>query len=210
MAKVVVYGITGFTGGNIAREAIARGHQVTGVARNVDDFSLPGATTVTGDISDLTQFKATIAGSDVVVLALRHSSPRIVDLIIPLAKATEEAGTRLAVVGGAGSLYVSQGGPRLIDTPEFPDAYKVEAGAALETLLALEANNVGKWFYVSPAGLYGSFAPGTRTGRYRLGGDVLVTDAEGKSVIGGEDFAIAFVDEIEKNAHPNQRFTVGY
>ncbi|MEY2945260.1 MAG: hypothetical protein RL243_2 [Actinomycetota bacterium] len=210
MAKVVVYGITGFTGGNIAREAIARGHQVTGVARNVDDFSLPGATTVTGDIGDLAHFKATIAGSDVVVLALRHSSPRIVDLIIPLAKATEEAGTRLAVVGGAGSLYVSQGGPRLIDTPEFPDAYKVEAGAALETLLALEANNVGKWFYVSPAGLYGSFAPGTRTGHYRLGGDVLVTDAEGKSVIGGEDFAIAFVDEIEKNAHPNQRFTVGY
>ena len=210
MAKVVVYGITGFTGGNIAREAIARGHQVTGVARNTADFNLPGATATSGDISDLANFKANIAGSDVVVLALRHSSPHIVDLISDLLAATAAAGTRLAVVGGAGSLYVSEGGPRLIDTSEFPDAYKPEASAALETLLAMEASSVGDWFYVSPAALYGSFAPGTRTGSYRLGGNVLVSDAEGKSVIGGEDYAIAFVDEIEKKEHHNQRFTVGY
>jgi len=210
LSKVVIYGITGFTGGNIAREAIARGHQVVGVARNTTEFNLDGATVVAGDISDLAGFAANIAGADAVVLALRHSNPVIADLLPDLLTAATAAGVRLAVVGGAGSLYVADGGPRLIDTPEFPDAYKTEASAALKSLLVLAAATQGDWFYVSPAALYGSFAPGTRTGSYRLGGDVLVSDAEGKSVIGGEDYAIAFVDEIEKKAHHNQRFTVGY
>jgi len=178
--------------------------------RNTTEFNLDGATVVAGDISDLAGFAANIAGADAVVLALRHSNPVIADLLPDLLTAATAAGVRLAVVGGAGSLYVADGGPRLIDTPEFPDAYKTEASAALKSLLVLAAATQGDWFYVSPAALYGSFAPGTRTGSYRLGGDVLVSDAEGKSVIGGEDYAIAFVDEIEKKAHHNQRFTVGY
>jgi len=37
-----------------------------------------------------------------------------------------------------------------------------------------------------------------------------VRDAEGRSYISGEDFAIAFVDEIESGRHHNRRFTVGY
>jgi len=47
-------------------------------------------------------------------------------------------------------------------------------------------------------------------GAYRLGGDVLLTDAAGKSTIGGEDFAAAILDEIEHPAHHRQRFTVAY
>lgn len=49
-----------------------------------------------------------------------------------------------------------------------------------------------------------------RTSSYRTGGDLLPSDADGSSSIGGEDFAIAFVDEIEKPAHRNERFTVAY
>jgi putative NADH-flavin reductase len=53
-------------------------------------------------------------------------------------------------------------------------------------------------------------APGERTGHFRLGGDQLLRDAQGKSHISMEDFAIAMVDEVEQPAHSRQRFTVGY
>jgi putative NADH-flavin reductase len=36
-----------------------------------------------------------------------------------------------------------------------------------------------------------------------------VTDAEGNSAIGGADFAIAVLDEIETPSHHRTRFTVG-
>ena len=66
------------------------------------------------------------------------------------------------------------------------------------------------WFYLSPAASFGSYAPGEATDRYRVGGDVLLTDADGNSNISGADYAKAFVDEIEQPAHRRQRFTVAY
>jgi putative NADH-flavin reductase len=66
------------------------------------------------------------------------------------------------------------------------------------------------WFCLSPAGGYGSWNPGERTGQFRVGGDVLITDVGGNSNISGADYAIAFVDEIDKPAHSRERFTVGY
>jgi uncharacterized protein len=51
---------------------------------------------------------------------------------------------------------------------------------------------------------------GERTGKFRLGGDQLLTGADGKSSISYEDFAVAMVDELEKPAHSRRRFTVGY
>jgi uncharacterized protein len=63
------------------------------------------------------------------------------------------------------------------------------------------------WTYLSPSA---NFAPGVRTGNFRVGNDQLLVDANGKSSISMEDFAIALVDELEKPAHIKQRFTVGY
>ena len=210
MAKVVIFGASGYTGRNIAHELAARGHEVVGVARDAAKIADSGVTPLAGDLSDINFFKQAIDGASVAVLAVHHRNPAVADLLPALLAATTAAGVRLAVVGGAGSLNVAEGGPRLIDTPEFPDAYKPEASAAADSLYKLRELNTGDWFFVSPAGGYGKFAPGERTGNYRLGGDVLVTDAEGKSFIGGEDFAIAFADEIENPKHRNQRFTVGY
>lgn len=51
---------------------------------------------------------------------------------------------------------------------------------------------------------------GEATESYRVGGDVLVTDADGTSFISGADFALAFVDEIEQGRHRRERFTVAY
>jgi uncharacterized protein len=53
-------------------------------------------------------------------------------------------------------------------------------------------------------------APGPRTGKYRLGKDNPVFDAEGNSAISASDLAVAIVDEAEKPKHSRERFTVGY
>ena len=106
-----------------------------------------------------------------------------------------------AAPGGAGSLEVD--GVRLVDSPEFPDAYKSEAlkGAATLSILREAADDVD-WTYLSPAPV---IAPGERTGSYRVGLDSPAGDR-----ISIEDYAVALVDEIEKPAHVRERFTVGY
>jgi putative NADH-flavin reductase len=53
----------------------------------------------------------------------------------------------------------------------------------------------------------GDFAPG-HTGYFRLGSDLLLGDAQGKSHTSMEDLAIAA--EVERHAHSRERFTVGY
>ena len=64
-----------------------------------------------------------------------------------------------------------------------------------------------QWSYASPAA---EIAPGERTGKFRTDGNELISDAEGRSFVSAEDFAIALVDEAESGAHIGERFTVGY
>jgi len=64
-----------------------------------------------------------------------------------------------------------------------------------------------EWSYLSPSA---QMTPGTRTGKFRLGGDALLVDAKGESRISVEDFAVAMIDELEKPSHLRRRFTVGY
>jgi uncharacterized protein len=98
-----------------------------------------------------------------------------------------------------------------VDLPAFPEAHKGEALAQADVLAALrETHADGDWFYLSPALSFGSSAPDEATGRYRIGGDVVLTDADGNSSISGADYAKAFVDEIEKPEHRRQRFSVAY
>ncbi|QWF81971.1 NAD(P)-dependent oxidoreductase [Amycolatopsis sp. CA-230715] len=215
MAKLVLFGATGYAGGHITEEALRRGHEIVAVARSVDGLAeRAGVTPKQGSLHD-ESFVADVAkGADVLVVAIPGrpiDGKRLLDAVPALAAVAKDSGVRIGVVGGAGSLLVSEGGPRVIDGPDFPDEYKPEAGNHAEVLDALRAQPEDvDWFYVSPAAEFGAWTEGERTGQYRLGGDILVTDAEGRSRIGGADYAIAFVDEIEKPAHRRQRFTVAY
>ncbi|MEV0701113.1 NAD(P)H-binding protein [Saccharopolyspora sp. NPDC050389] len=210
--RLVLFGATGYAGGGILREAKRRGHEVIGVARDVESLAEPRTA---GSLHDEQFVLDVAAGADALLVAIpgrpMPDGTKLLDAVPTLFAAAERHGLRIGVVGGAGSLRVAEGGPRVIDTPEFPDEFKPEAGAHAEVLAALQqAPAEVDWFYLSPAGTFGAYAPGERTGSYRLGGDVLVTDADGNSAIGGDDYAIAFVDELEKPAHRRQRFTVGY
>ncbi|MFJ4161234.1 NAD(P)-dependent oxidoreductase [Microbacterium testaceum] len=213
MPRIAVIGGTGYAGSHIVTEAVRRGHTVVSVARSVPAERIEGATYVEGTVLDVPGLVAELEGVDVVVSAVAPRGdmegklrPAIAELVAALPD-----GVRIGVVGGAGGSLVAEGGPRLVDTAEFTEEFKPEALEAYGILEDLQADDTGRdWFYIHPAGGFGAWAPGERTGSYRDGGDVLVVDDEGNSFIGGADFAIAVLDEIEKPKHTRERFTVGY
>jgi len=212
MTRIAVIGGTGYAGGHIVAEAAERGHTVVSVARKLPAERVDGATYVEGTLLDAPALVAELEGVEVVVFA---TSPRG-DMAGKMRDAVTEVirelplSVRVGVVGGAGGSLVAPGGPRVIDSG-FPDEIKPEAMEAIGILDDLQADTSGRdWFYVHPAGGFGSWAPGERTGTYRTGGDVLVTDEAGESFISGADFGIAVLDEIESPMHVRQRFTVGY
>jgi uncharacterized protein len=209
--KVLLYGSTGYTGSNIARELVARGHEVTGVARTSDAEAADGVRPVAGSVFDADLLAREAEGADAIVVAVTQHGERDLGEAVPaLLAEAERADARLGIVGGASSLLDRPGGTRLIDG-DFPDEWRPEAEAGVAVLDALRESGSGAdWFFVSPPMVYGSFAAGERRGSYRVGGDVLLVDDEGTSTIGGEDFAIALVDELETPAHHRERFTVAY
>jgi putative NADH-flavin reductase len=213
MARISVFGGTGYAGGNIVAEAARRGHSVTSYSRTLPEQRTEGVEYVQGSLLDPTTRTKALDGADVVVVTV---APRgdmagaVRDGIKALATEAEQAGVRVGVIGGAGSLHVAEGGPRLFDTDGFPAEYKPESLEMADALDDLRATESLDWFYVSPPAAFGGFAPGEALGTYRVGGDVLLTDEGGNSFIGGADFGRALVDEIEQPAHRRARFTVAY
>ncbi len=201
--KVTVLGASGRAGSEITKELASRGHSVTAIARKpqaipIDDLITP----VQGDASDPTALATLIEGSDAVVSALHFDVPAAT-----LLSALTTAGVpRLLVAGGAASLEVAPG-VRLIDTPEFPEEWKVFAQGGITFLDALKAEKAIDWTFFSPAAF---IEEGPRLGRFRLGTDQLVTDDKGESRISFADYAIAMVDEVEQHRHPKARFTAAY
>ena len=205
MSHIAILGITGRAGSRIATELLQRGHTVTGIARNIAGVAArEGLTLKAGDATKADALAPLLHGHDAVVSATRFDGGSDAATLIAAAK---QAGVpRMLVVGGAGSLEVAPG-LAVVDTPNFPAAYKAEALAGRTFLEALRGEKELDWTFISPSAL---FEPGERTGKFRLGGDQLLADAGGASRITMEDYAIALVDEIESPQHSRRRFTVGY
>jgi uncharacterized protein len=201
--NVALIGATGTAGSRLLAELIRRGHTVTAIVRHPEKVpAQPGVTAKKGDVFDPQGLADLLKGHDAVISSVHFtaSDPR------KLLEAVQASGVkRYLIVGGAGSLEVAPG-VRLIDTPNFPEAYKAEATAGAAFLDLLRGETGLDWTFLSPSAL---FVAGERTGKFRLGKDQLLANAEG-SRISFEDFALALVDELEKPAHPRQRFTVGY
>ncbi|MBD7956350.1 NAD(P)H-binding protein [Microbacterium sp. Sa4CUA7] len=212
MTRIAVIGGTGYAGSNIVAEAVDRGHTVVSVARSIPAERIEGATYIEGTVLDVPSLVTQLEGVEVVVVAI---SPRgdmegkMREAVAQLVAALPET-VRVGVIGGAGGSLVAPGGPRLIDT-DFPEEFKAEAFEAIGVLEDLQTTDAARdWFFVHPAGGFGAWHPGERTGRYRDGGDVLVVDEAGDSFISGPDLGVAVVDEIENPRHRRERFTVGY
>lgn len=202
--NIAVIGITGRVGSRIAAELLQRGHAVTGIARDVSKTAArEGLSLKRGDANNVALLTPLLVSHYAVISALHFVGTNPETLM----NAVKKAGVkRFLVVGGAGSLEVAPG-RMLKDTPEFPAAWKPEAEAGARFLDVLKREQALDWAFLSPSA---EFAPGERTGKFRLGDDRLLMDATGKSHISMEDFAIAMVDELERPTHHRRRFTVGY
>lgn len=198
--KIAIYGATGMIGSRVVAEALARGHDVTGITRSGGD--LPAEVhPVRGNAGDSALAKRIAGEADVVVSAFgpsRTGGDRR-EFLLQLRNLTDTLGdSRLLVVGGAGSLLVAGG--RLLDQPGFPDIYRAEALIAAEALEYFRGLGDGvDWTFFSPAPVIG---PGERTGAYQAGADSPVGES-----ISAEDYAVALLDEIEQPANRRRRFT---
>ena len=212
--KIVVFGVSGRIGSRIAQEALARGHEVTAVARDPSRVKLthPRLRVTSGDATKPASVAAVVSGHDVVVTSIGPDLSKGVGTVLTDAAEALLEGlkkakvNRLMVVGGAGSLIAAPG-VLLMNTPQFPADWKPIAHAHADALALYRAEKALDWSYLSPAAL---IEPGTRTGSYRVGGDTLLTDAAGNSRISMEDYAAAILDEVEKPKHSRARFTVAY
>lgn len=71
----------------------------------------------------------------------------------------------------------------------------------------LRATTDIKWTVLTPSG---GIKPGERTGKFRLGSNSFLKDAEGNSAISVEDYSVALIDELENPKHISKRFAVAY
>lgn len=202
--KIALIGATGNVGRHLLDEALSRGHAVTAIARDVSKLPvrerLHG---VRGDVHQPQALAGLLAGHDAVISSVHFSVAAPQDLI----EAVRRSGLkRYLVVGGAGSLEIAPG-QLLVDAPDFPEIYKQEASLGKAFLDVLREAHDLDWTMLSPSAL---FVDGERTGHFRLGDDTLLVDADGKSWISFQDFAIALIDELERPQHARRRFTIGY
>lgn len=214
MAAITVLGGTGYTGTNVVRAAAARGHAVTSVSRSLPAEKVDGVTYVLGSVTEADP-ASLVTNADVVVGALSPASGelagRLGGIYQSLAPAVAAMGTQLVIVGGFSALRRVAGGPRIAFSedvnPLFAAAAR-EVAAIADWLLTTPAELA--WTYISPASAYGVRNPGAARGSYRLGGDVAVTDAEGRSDVSGADFAAAIVDVIDSREHLRAHISVTY
>jgi putative NADH-flavin reductase len=203
--KIAIVGGTGRVARRIIAEALGRGHTVTAISRDPSMLEpRPGLEPKVGDALRPDTLAPLLAGHDIVVSSIkfRMSNPNL------LIEAVRKSGVkRYNVVGGGGSLFVEPG-MLMIDAPGFPEIAREEATLGKIFLDKLRTASDLEWTMLCPSAT--EFAPGERTGSFRLGGDILLVDANGRSHISYEDFAVAFVDEIEDPKHVRKRFTVGY
>ncbi|MFD7320350.1 NAD(P)-dependent oxidoreductase [Streptomyces sp. NPDC059875] len=231
-----VIGATGTIGSRVVAEALERGHHIRAFSRDATaaavDETRENITWASLDVLDADGIAAVLPGLDVLISAFQPGNAAqdlgdtvrrsIADATVyaraarALLKALEShPRTRLIVIGGAGSLEVEPGvvladaEERLhetLDAVGLPRAYAAAVRGHRDALNVLRASN-RRWTYFSPAE---DIAPGERTGRFRVGDDQPVRDADGRSRVSAEDAAVALIDEAELPRFVQRRFTIGY
>jgi putative NADH-flavin reductase len=219
--RIAVFGASGRVGSRVVSEALSRGHYVTGISRNLASLteSHPRFTKAEGDVTDPASVAALVAGYDAVVSAIGGSNPDSEDpadsipaqagrALVAGLRSLGPGAPRLIVVGGGSTTLESSPGVPIDDPTDIPTGAR---GARIlghrVVLNLLETVDDIRWTFFSPAL---EMRPGERTGVFRVGGSVVIRDAEGDSRISMEDFAVAMIDELEHPQHIGEQMTVAY
>ncbi len=210
--KIAIIGASGNIGSRVMKEALSRGHEVTGISRNTSKIVEKNSKLklINCDIFNTSELGKHLQNQDVVISAYAPAFDNVgqlVDATNSLIEVAKNAKVKhLIVVGGAGSLEVAHNS-LLLDSPQFPDAWRPIAKAHKDALDLYEAEKSLNWSYAHPAAV---IEPGNKTGKFRVGGNQLLADEHGNSKISIEDFASALLDEAETPKHIQKRFVVAY
>ena len=205
--KIAVIAANGKVGRLVVQEALERGHDVTAFVRGENKSDAKKF--VARDIMSITADD--LKGFDVAVDAFGTWKPETLPMhsatLMHLCDVLSGSDVRLFVVGGAGSLYVNkEHTARVLDDPNFPEEYKPISNAQAKALDELRKRDDVKWTFVCPACDFRADEP--KTGKYLVGGEELIVNDKGESIISYADYAAAMVDEIEKGAHIKKRIGV--
>lgn len=212
--NVVLLGATGFVGSALLQEALNRGHRVTAIVRDSGTLGKHDSLIARrGDVYDTASLATLLEGNDALISAFNPGwkDPNLYDDQVrgtrSIIDAAKKAGIkRVLWVGGAGGLEVKPG-VRVVDDPALPAWVRPGSLATIDALDQLRKEPELDWTFLAPSA---EMKPGERTGKFRLGGDQLLVDSNGRSTISVQDFAVAMIDELERPLHLRQRFTVGY
>ena len=192
--NIVLFGATGNVGKVIFKELKERGHKVLSIVRNLDKMEDKSLKSITGDINKYKEFINEISKDTIVISAMgpvygnEEGFSEIMKNLIDFSK--EVKAKRTIVVGGAGSLYISET-LRLIDSENFIEDWKPIAKAHINALELLKESELN-WTY------------------YKLGTTFLLSDTNGKSEISFSDYAEALVNELENPKNERAQFTIAY
>lgn len=212
--KLAIIGATGFVGRVVVDEALARGHEVTAIARSQKDLpDVDRLHIALGDVTNVDWLAQTLKGVDAVISAFNPgwTDPELYANFVKgsdaILAAVEKSGVkRFLGVGGAGSLEVAPG-VELIDTPQFPAEIRPGAQGARELRNKLRAGSKLDWTVLCPAAM---LEPGKRTGQFRLGTTSLLMNGDAPANISVQDLAVAILNEIEQPQFIKQQFTAAY
>jgi putative NADH-flavin reductase len=176
--RVLVLGATGATGRHLLDQALARGHQVTALARNPAKLHRrsPDLTVVQGDVTDPLAVERAVTSQDAVLCALGSSTPlkhdpALVAGVGNLVGAMERLHLRRLVY--LSFLGVHHGRRQLSPLGRYLVAPLLlrKVAADHERKEAIIQHSTLEWVIVRPPRL----TNGRRTGTYRSGADIQAT-----------------------------------
>ena len=198
--KIAAFGVTGNTGRHVLGAALADGHAVSVLVRNPS--KLPpgkyGLTIHLGDVTDADNVDDTVFGQEVVVSTLGLAAQGRTDTLSTGIGAIIQAMAahrlkRLVVVAGAGILSDPKTGALRMESPSYPEQYRLYAQEHLRVWKQLEASALD-WTLVCPLTMRDEEAAGplrTAAGELPAGGKTATYAGVGRfayNLLGNNDF----------------------
>lgn len=221
--NIVIFGASGNIGQAIVKEALSRGHQVTGVSRSPDKFSYKedNFTGLKGDPTDLESVKEIVKDADAIISAVGGRDAKIPEETA-MNKTAIALTTVLKDLGANGpQVVIIGGGMTMRGSPEaMIEAMPATAGEGtpMRALFlghwvayqTFKASNINWTFLAPPLDIMG-FRGGedVRTGYYRSAISTMVVNADGKNQITKSDLAVAALDFAEQPYFNQLKVTVG-
>ena len=209
--KLAIIGATGFVGSHIYQEALERGHEIVAISRKTKMKPEKNVVSYQQTIFEPEKLIDLIKDVDVIISAYNpgwyHVDPHNrylqgYDILIEVSKKLNK---RLLIVGGATSLDLEDG-TKVVEG-FFPGPWKEALSGTFALYEKIKDDKSFDWTYVSPAA---ELINTSKTKKYVLDQNTLVTDDGDVSRVSVQDLADAILNEVENPKYKQKRFTLGY